>query len=169
MLSRAAPCSTLSGPVWTTEPSPAPSSKKRETSSEPSSEVPSFRWVASSRMPGFWRPSLVRYWLETDTTAVEEGPVLRTTSATSTLPCMSIPGAPPRIRSILATWLAGMRRRTLSRSSFLLVGSSPSISTSPAAPSKPRTLEPSSKTKPGSRSIMSRAVLGWAAAKKLAG
>jgi hypothetical protein len=78
-----------------------------------------------------------------------------TTLATTVLPCMSIPGAAPRTMSILATCAAGMRCRTLIRSSVLLVGRSPSINTLPAAPAKPRTALPSSKAKPGKRETMS--------------
>nr|WP_295107198.1 hypothetical protein [uncultured Caulobacter sp.] len=80
-------------------------------------------------------------------------------------PCMSMPGAPPRIRSMRSTVEAAIRRSISCNDSFLVVGRSPLIRTLPAAPAKPRTLSPCSRLKPGRRVIMSSAVLGWAAAK----
>ncbi len=62
-----------------------------------------------------------------------------------------------------------MRWRIEPRSSSLLVGRSPSISTLPAAPEKPRTWAPESKEKPGRRLIMSMAVFGCMEVKNDAG
>jgi hypothetical protein len=80
--------------------------------------------------------------------------------AVTVRPCMSMPGAPPRIRSMRSTVGAAIRRSMSSSDSFLLVGRSPLISTLPAVPAKPRALSPCSSEKPGKRVIMSSAVLG---------
>ena len=77
---------------------------------------------------------------------------------------MSMPGAPPRISSMRSTRSAGVRFMTLEPASFLEAGRSPLIRILPTAPSKPRAPVPSLTMKPGTRWIMSRAVLGrWAA------
>jgi hypothetical protein len=89
--------------------------------------------------------------------------------AMTVLPCMSTPGAPPRITSMRATELDGMRFSTSSRRSFLVAGRSPSISTLGAEPPKPRTASPGSIVKPGSSFTMSSAVGGCLSAKKLGG
>ena len=60
------------------------------------------------------------------------------TFATTVWPCMSMPGAPPRIRSMRSTLPAGMRVRTDCRESVFEVGRSPLIRTLPAVPAKPR-------------------------------
>ena len=56
--------------------------------------------------------------------------------------------------------------RISSKGSPLVTGRAPSISTLPAAPPKPRTLEPVSRENPGSRLTMSSAVVGALAAKQ---
>jgi len=100
------------------------------------------------------------------TTALPAPSCFRMTLASTVRPCMSMPGAPPRITSIRATWRAGIRLRAEPRSSCLEAGRSPSISTFPAASAKPRTWAPESNEKPGRRRIMSKAVVGRVEVKK---
>ncbi len=135
---------------------------------EASVELPPEFWWNSSLAEGVSRPSLQ---ISVATAATPVTPVLerRITLASTVRPCMSMPGAPPRIRSMRSTWEAGMRCRIEPRSSCLAVGRSPSISTLPAAPAKPRTCGPGSKAKPGRRLIMSSAVVGRIAVKNAAG
>ena len=66
------------------------------------------------------------------------------TLAMTVRPCMSIPGAEPRISSIRSTSLAEIRLRTESVLSDLEATRCPSISTFEAAPANPRTLSPPS-------------------------
>ena len=91
---------------------------------------------------------------------------LRTTLAMTVRPCMSIPGAPPRITSMRRTEETGIRLRISSRESFFDTGGSPSMSTFPPEPESPRTAAPLSKAKPGSLWTISRAVEGPTSAKK---
>ena len=120
---------------------------------------PSHRRAPSTRSIGTWRPSLATHWSLTATTPVEEAPFRRTTLATTLRPCMSMPGAPPRITSMRSTWLAGRRCRMDWRSSLLLEGREPSIRALPAS-LNPREPPPVDRLKPGVRLIMSAAVPG---------
>ena len=131
---------------------------------DPSSSRPLSRREPSSLRAGTWRPSLVTHWFDSAARAVVAAPFRRITLAITEKPCMSIPAAPPRIRSMRSTWLAGTRTRMALRSSVLDPGRAPSISTLPADPSNPRTELPPLKAKPGRREIMSPALAGpWAA------
>ncbi len=119
-------------------------------------------------MSGVSRPALSTWvWAVAVPCAVAAG--LSTTLAMTLRPRMLMPGAPPTIRSTRSTWLAGMRRSTLSRVSVLEVGGLPSISTLPVLPSRPRKSRVSSTVKPGSQLIMSSAVDGRTAVKKVGG
>ena len=75
-----------------------------------------------------------------------------------------------RVVAITTTALGGIAEYALAdRVSVFDAGRSPSISTLPAAPSKPRTASPVSRVKPGRLLTISSAVLGCTALKKLGG
>ena len=124
------------------------------------------RLLHSRSTPGICWPFSTETLSETAATALTPPLCLRMTLAMIVRPCMSMPGAPPRITSMRTTWPAGIRLRADARSSCFDVGRSPSISTLPAAPANPRTCAPELNEKPGRRRIMSKAVVGRAALKK---
>jgi hypothetical protein len=93
-------------------------------------------------------------------------PERRMTLATTGKPCMSMPGAPPRMISIRSTLLTGMRRKISSRLTDRVEATALSIRTLPALPVKPRVPLPPLKLKPGRRPTMSRALAGLESRKK---
>ncbi len=154
--------------VRTRVPSPSPSSKPCAAFRANSTVVGPLREEPSIRNAPPGRPSQARS-PEAASVSLVPSSVLRTTLAITVLPCMSMPGALPRITSMRRIDEAGMRCRMSWRGSSLAAGRTPSISTLPAAPPKPRTCPPPSKMKPGNKVTMSMALLGDAAAKNDAG
>ncbi len=146
-------------------PSPTPSSRPEAARRDPSRASLPIRREPSMRRPPAESPLTGRVMLDW-TVSFRPLSSRRTMLAITVLPCMSMPGAPPRITSMRSTWPAGMRLMISSRGSPLEAGRAPSISTLPAAPPKPRTLSPLSKLNPGSRFTMSSAVVGLLAAKQ---